>query len=784
MRRIIVTCAAAAALIATLAAADNKIKAVKTGPAPSYGNADAIDQDELRIYEYFLASDQLEGRNFPSRGYDTAALYVAGHLAEWGLKPGGSASGTNGPLQPYLMPIEMVSRQVVARESKASLTAPSSGGRGGAASSEPQTTTFEYGREWTAGAAAGFGRRGPAPEAFDASGNLVFAGNGYVISKTGINPYQGLDVRGKLIVVAGLPPELAAQQAAGGRGSRGAPDPLGENCTDYFTPEEYAAKSGALAVVTVAGFQQAAAMSNTNAGGRGGRGGALNGPAFQVKNFRPPAACPSVPAITAGLDLTNQLFQGEKTSGSQVFYAAGSGTRQDSFELNANKKLSLHLAVRSQPGHGENVVGILEGGDPTLKDEYVVMSAHLDHLGLSAPLADGHDVFNGADDDGSGSTGLLGVAHAYAAGAAKGIRPKRSIIFLWVGGEEKGLWGSQYFTEFPPIDLSKVVADLNMDMIGRSRNANSVDSDPTHVLVNPGEVLVIGPRYQQRRSGPDHRHRQRGVSKAHHQSLLRRDGSGCHPRQFGTATAGPAHLLPQRSLQFRQDGNSDCIFHNRFARGLSPPHGHAGQDRLPGAAVDCEDRGRGRMGIGEPERTPQAQYTTSGTVDQGHEGCPERGLGQSDAGAAAAARRTVLARARWGRRFRLPTSHLTTKLAGESACPMSDGFLRSRHHCLKCLALGSVGVVRGAHNRHQLARIQPVELAARAIVDHDIARAAIIVRIHGLAALRAGNVAAQFLGVGRVRDARRDSLQLRPQVARPGRKLQHRNEAAVAMGAI
>ena len=62
-----------------------------------------------------------------------------------------------------------------------------------------------------------------------------------------------------------------------------------------------------------------------------------------------------------------------------------------------------------------------------------------------------------------------------------------------MGGEEKGLWGSQYFTEFPPIDLSKVVADLNMDMIGRSRNANSVDSDPTHVLVNPGEVLVIGP---------------------------------------------------------------------------------------------------------------------------------------------------------------------------------------------------------------------------------------------------------------------------------------------------
>src|SRR5215475_13126736 len=98
--------------------------------APSaHGNADAINEDELKIYLYFLASDQLEGRNLPSRGYDTAALYVASHLAEWGLKPGGSTSGTNGPLQPYFMPLELVSKQVIADESKASITAP--GGRGG-----------------------------------------------------------------------------------------------------------------------------------------------------------------------------------------------------------------------------------------------------------------------------------------------------------------------------------------------------------------------------------------------------------------------------------------------------------------------------------------------------------------------------------------------------------------------------------------------------------------------------------------------------------------------------
>ena len=211
-----------------------------------------------------------------------------------------------------------------------------------------------------------------------------------------------------------------------------------------------------------------------------------------VKFQRPPA-CPAAPSITAGLELANALFQGEKLSAAQVFYSAGSNAKQDSFALNARKTLNVNVAVHGEPGHGENVVGILEGSDPVLKNEYVIMSAHLDHIGLSAPLPNGHNVNNGADDDGSGSIGLLAMARAYAEGAAKGIRPKRSIIFLWNGGEEKGLLGSQYFAEFPPIDIAKVVADLNMDMIGRTKNPNSVDTNKTHVLVNPGEVLLVGP---------------------------------------------------------------------------------------------------------------------------------------------------------------------------------------------------------------------------------------------------------------------------------------------------
>jgi Zn-dependent M28 family amino/carboxypeptidase len=540
MRRIVVSCAIFGALTFTVlstigpqrVAAQGKGKAAaKSAPSSTYGNSDAISEAELQAYLYFLASDQLEGRNFPSRGYDTAALYVASHLAEWGLKPGGSPSGTNGPLQPYLMPIEMVARQIVPEESKLSLTAPPMGGRGGrqggggggargGASAEPQTTSFEYAKEWTAGG-GGFGGRGAAPNGLDVSGNLVFAGNGYVIHKTKTDPYEGIDVKGKIVVVAGLPAELAA--GAGGRGgrggrgqsgadaaapatpdgaaqpaagaaARGVPSPLGEACIDYLTPEQYAAKNGALAVVTLASFQQLATMGSPAGGARGGAGRAsLNGPPYQVVKFPQGGACPSAPSVTAGPALTNALFQGEKLSGSQVFYGAGSGAKLESFALNERKKLDIHLAVHSDAGHAENVIGIVEGGDPVLKNEYVVISAHLDHLGLAQPQPDGHAVNNGADDDGSGSTGLLGMAHAYAAGAANGVRPKRSVLFLWVGGEEKGLWGSQYFTEFPPIDLGKVVADLNMDMIGRTKNPKSVDTDATHVLVDAGEILLVGP---------------------------------------------------------------------------------------------------------------------------------------------------------------------------------------------------------------------------------------------------------------------------------------------------
>ena len=491
-----------------VAAQQTKSPYVKASGA-AFGNADAITQDELKAYVYFLSADQLEGRNTPSRGYDTAALYIASHLKGWGLKSL-DTSTDGGPLQPYLVPIDLVANQLDSTASKLALTLPAAGargargagaqtaapagGRGAAPGAAPVTRVFEIGKDWTAGAGGFGGRGGGVPPADIASAPLVFVGNGYVINKTGTDPYQGIDVKGKVMVVAGLPAELAAAAAtaatgAGQRGGRGggAANPLGVENTDFVTPQGYAAKNGAAGIIMIPTFQQLSTMANPTP-----PRASLNGPSYQVVKFQANRPAP-VPTITAGIDLTNALFQGEKLSGAQVFNSATANTKLESFGLSSEKKVALKVAINADKNHTYNVMAMLEGRDPVLKNEYVVMSAHLDHTGLANPDATGDGINNGADDDASGCAALMGVARAYAAGVAKGIRPKRSVIFLWVTGEEKGLWGSQYFNQFPPVDITKVVANLNMDMVGRSRTPGYADPQ-SYKLADVNEVFVVGPR--------------------------------------------------------------------------------------------------------------------------------------------------------------------------------------------------------------------------------------------------------------------------------------------------
>lgn len=130
-------------------------------------------------------------------------------------------------------------------------------------------------------------------------------------------------------------------------------------------------------------------------------------------------------------------------------------------------KMSMQSYNREVAIDSENVLGIVEGSDPALKDEVVILTAHLDHVGIGAPDETGDTIYNGADDDGSGSIGLLNVAKAVQEAAEAGHGPRRSILFLWVTGEEKGLLGSRYYSDHPIYSIENTVANINIDMIGR-----------------------------------------------------------------------------------------------------------------------------------------------------------------------------------------------------------------------------------------------------------------------------------------------------------------------------
>ena len=136
-------------------------------------------------------------------------------------------------------------------------------------------------------------------------------------------------------------------------------------------------------------------------------------------------------------------------------------------------RVMVDMKATRKDATAPNTIGILEGSDPTLKNEYIVYSAHMDHDGVRTPRAGATDsIWNGADDDASGTVGIVELAEAFA---QQGARPKRSIIFMTVSGEEKGLWGSRWFSDHPTVPVTSMVANLNLDMIGRNSGKSKGD---------------------------------------------------------------------------------------------------------------------------------------------------------------------------------------------------------------------------------------------------------------------------------------------------------------------
>jgi hypothetical protein len=415
-----------------------KAKTGKTDVAtakPTFGNTDGITAAQLRNYLEFIASDELEGRDTPSRGLDIAAMFIAQHLKSWGIKP----AGDNGT---YFQRVPLKRNKIDALNTRLELNG----------------QNFNYGEDFYSTMTA----------ANIPASNIVYVSHGWVIKSKNINAYQGIDVKDKIIVVVNsLPKGITPNDLQGKAGE------------DWFSPSLYAQANGARAVIAFGTFNNLANWQGTR-WGQTEKG---------VVTFGNPQNQITVPTITISPRLINVLFQGEKSNGANVYNKAITQDFVEPFDLNPAKKLSLNTVLKTEDTFTQNVVGVLEGSDANLKNEYVAIGAHYDHVGTN-PFWNGADkIWNGADDDGSGTVSVLNIAEAFAKGAQ---RPKRSILFIWHAGEEKGLWGSDYFTDHPTVPIDKIITELNIDMIGRYQNPGDENHPRNKNLPKQGEVFLIG----------------------------------------------------------------------------------------------------------------------------------------------------------------------------------------------------------------------------------------------------------------------------------------------------
>ncbi len=352
-----------------------------------------------------LADDSMRGRNTPSPELEKVAAYVAGEFKRVGLRPGGDSGG-------FLQRYSILHQQLDTAASALVIV-----GR--------TTVTLKPGVEVNLLPFA------PLPRREVAGPVVVFAG-----PADSANPLAGVDVRGAWIALIatatprGVPFDGATAQAALEAGA------IGALLISDRPDAQWSSRLAHLTVPSIVLAWREAARDTL--------------PQFGLVEIRDATA-----ASALGIDPAALRLQQTRT---------GRRLPETTVTFRARQRVLERLSA-------PNVIGVLEGSDPKLKQEYVFFTGHMDHIGVAGPgnpacRAVGADsICNGADDDASGTTAVIEAAEAFSRLTP---RPKRSLVFMTVSGEEKGLWGSEYFAEHPTVPLSNIVADLNSDMVGRN----------------------------------------------------------------------------------------------------------------------------------------------------------------------------------------------------------------------------------------------------------------------------------------------------------------------------
>jgi Zn-dependent M28 family amino/carboxypeptidase len=384
-------------------------KSMETGGGAAT-TAEHFDGKVWWDYVKILAADNMEGRETGSPGLRQAQEYVVEQFKHAGLEPAGSKS--------FYQPVQLVSRQIVEKDSSLSLV------------HNGQLEPLALGDD------AIFSTRVDLAPNVDAP--LVFAGYGLNIPELGYNDLAGLDLRDKVVVIfPGAPAEI--------------PGALASHYQSAGERWKALRKAGAVGVITI-----------------------LNPAAMDIPWSRISAnrAHPSMALKGAEFDETQGeglavVFNPEKA---QTLFEGSGHNLQELVDLVKDRKplprfplaisVRAHAAVNKRNIESANLVAQFPGSDPRLKDEYVVLSAHLDHLGIGEPI-NGDRIYNGAMDNAAGSAVLLDLI-----GRLKKlpVKPKRSLLFVFVTGEEKGLLGSRYFTSHPTVKPGSMIANINIDM--------------------------------------------------------------------------------------------------------------------------------------------------------------------------------------------------------------------------------------------------------------------------------------------------------------------------------
>lgn len=396
--------------------------------------AESITAAQLSSYLHFIASDAMAGRDTPSAGLDVTAEFIKMNLQRWGFKP----AGDNGTF---------FQKMALTRESL-----------------DPAKTMLEINGQSYAFADDFYRMRG----AGNVSGPLVFGRDGWMVKSKGIDAFSGVDVAGKIVVLSS---PAFSQQTVIPRPAGVAQDDLkGEAGVEWASPVEYAKKKGAAGVIVIAPPQ-------------------LQGMWPQLRNFlgRGSLFVDKLRGDQANADDEMPVFLVSEKVGDAIF-AGETGNKGSASAFELKKTAKVGAATKVEKMMTQNVVAIWEGSDPTLKNEMVAVGAHYDHVGTNENARGDDKIWNGADDDGSGTTAVLAMAEALAKAPQ---RPKRSVLLVWHAGEEKGLWGAEYFNKFPTVNIKNVVAQLNIDMIGRSRKPGDTN-EKNKDLSGPNEVYVIG----------------------------------------------------------------------------------------------------------------------------------------------------------------------------------------------------------------------------------------------------------------------------------------------------